>query len=146
MNSNEKQKIIRNILTFIQGFIFIPSIVLEHLSKEKMGVIRYLVFKKQTYQKTFFGSYYINLYKCILIAGSAVCVILFIYNCCKTRDVKLIKSISVAIALNLTGIVFIFNKHIELLNAYHFFLISIFIIIILQYIKLLIQYLVKKSI
>ena len=144
MNSNIKQAIISNILTFIQVFIFIPSILLEHLSKEKMGVIRYLVFKKKTYEKTFFNSYFINLYKLILIVGIVVCVILFIYNCSKIRDIKFTKSIIVATAVNLTGIVFIFNKHIELLNAYHFFLISIFITIILQYIKLLIQYLVKK--
>lgn len=144
MNINRKQAIISNILTLIQIFIFVPSILLEYLSNEKMGVIRYLVFKKKIYEKTFFNSYFINVYKLILIVGIIICVILFAYNYSRIRDIKFTKSIIVAIAVNLTGMVFIFNKHSELLNAYHFFLISIFITIILQYIKLLIQYLVKK--
>jgi hypothetical protein len=144
MNSNKKQVILRNILTFIQILVFIPSILLEYFSTEKMGVIRYLVFKKQRFEETLFNSHLINLYKLILILGILICIILLIYNYNKMRDIRLTKTIIAAIVSNLTGIIFIFNKHIELLNAYYFFLIAIFIITALQYIKLVTKYLVEK--
>lgn len=144
MNSNKKQVILRNILTLIQILVFIPSILLEYFSTEKMGVIRYLVFKKQRFEETLFNSHLINLYKLILILGILICIILLIYNYNKMRDIRLTKTIIAAIVSNLTGIIFIFNKHIELLNAYYFFLVAIFIITALQYIKLVTKYLVKK--
>ena len=144
MRTNKKQAIINVILAVIQVFIFAPSILLEYLSEEKMGVMRYLVFKKRIYEETFFDSYFMNLYKLVLIIGIVICVILFIYNYVKIIDKSLTKSIIVAIVANLTGIVFIVDKHMQLLNAYYFFLISIFITIVLQYIKLLTKYLLKK--
>ena len=144
MRTIKKQAITNVILAVIQVFIFAPSILLEYLSEEKMGVMRYLVFKKRIYEETIFNSYFTNLYKLVLIIGIVICVILFIYNYGKIIDMRLTKSIIAAIVANLTGIVFMFNKNIQLLNAYYFFLISIFITIILQYIKLLTKYLLKK--
>lgn len=145
MICNKKQAIIGYILDFVQILVFILPVILEYYSREKMGVIRYLVFKNQGFQKTIFTLQLISLYKCILFSSFILCTILLIYNYNKIRYIGLTKTIISAIVFNLVGIVFMLNKHIELLNSYYFFLISIFTIIILQYIKLLINYLLKKQ-
>lgn len=142
---NKKQAIIGYILDFIQVLVFILPVLLEYFSREKMGVIRYLVFKNQGFQKTIFTLQLISLYKCALFSGFILCIILLIYNYNKIRYIGITKPIISGIVFNLLGIVFMLNKHIELLNSYYFFLISIFTIIILQYIKLLINYLLKNT-
>ncbi|MCJ7689002.1 MAG: hypothetical protein MUO60_06760, partial [Clostridiaceae bacterium] len=129
-------KIIKILTSALQVIILIFPIVLQYLSDEKMGVKRYLVFKKSILLKETFTPNLMFMYKLMLIIGIIVGIVLLIYYSIKKVNSAMIKSsIKVAI-LNFIAMVFVFSKYFEELLTYPFFLIAIFGIIILQYIKL----------
>jgi hypothetical protein len=130
-------KSIRNLIVFIltiilQFSVIIAAIVLEDLSTEKMGVARYLVYKKQEFESTFFTGVLMNLYTLILVIGAVVCTV-FLMILWKRR--KGVFSLMFAIIANLGAIILILLS--PQLQAYYFFLIGTFIVIIIQYIRIL---------
>lgn len=127
------------ILTIMQIIVLIPAIVLEYLSDKKMGVVRYLVFKRQIYEHGIFNSRLMNIYKSLLIVTFFIVIIMIIYKSIKTRSNKFIMSGLITIIINIFCVIFIISKKSVALEAYHFFIIAIFIIIILQYFKLILD-------
>ncbi|MDP4104105.1 MAG: hypothetical protein Q8935_04055 [Bacillota bacterium] len=121
------------ILTLIVQFSgIILAMVLEDFSTKKMGVARYLVFKKQEFETTFFTPALMNIYGLIFILGAAVCIVFLILL--QKRRTGLI-SLFFAVIANVAGILFI---HISpQLQTYYFFLIGIFFVVLIQYIRIL---------
>lgn len=134
-----KNKIIETIikisLSTLQTLILIPPIVLQYLSDKKMGVKRYLIFKKSIFPKEIFTTNLMGMYKLMLILGIIIGIALLVYYSIKKVNRALAKSAIKVIILNFIAIVFVFLKQFQGLLTYHFFLIAIFVIIILQYIK-----------
>lgn len=135
MKTNVKIIFINIMLTALQIGVIIPVLLLEYFSTRKMGVMRYLVYINRKYEATILNSLQIIIYKYILIISIIFCSILLTYNILKNRYKLFTQSLIFNLILNLCGIVIIFSKLINTLNAYFFFLISIFVIVILQYIK-----------
>jgi hypothetical protein len=131
-------KNMKNLLIFIltlivQFFAIILAMVLEGLSTKKMGVARYLVFKKQEFENTFFTPALMNIYSLILILGATVCIIGLLIQLRKRKKALIL--LFFAVIANLAGILFI---HIGLqLQTYYFFLIGLFIAVLIQYIRIL---------
>jgi hypothetical protein len=135
MKNKVVEKIIRILLSTLQVFILIPPIVLQYLSDKKMGVKRYLIFKKSIFPKEIFTSDVMFMIKLMLILGIIIGIILLVYYSSKKVNGALAKSAIKVIILNFITMVFAFSKTFEGLLTYHFFLIGIFVIIILQYMK-----------
>lgn len=135
MKNKKKEKIIRILICTLQVFILIPPIVLQYLSDKKMGVKRYLIFKKSIFPKEIFTSDLMFMYKVMLILGIIIGIILLVYYSIKKVNRALVKLAINVIILNFIAVVLVFSKPFEGLLTYHFFLIAIFVIIILQYIK-----------
>lgn len=136
-------KIIKNIISTLQVIILIFPIVLQYLSDKKMGVKRYLIFKKSIFSKEIFTSNLMFTYKLMLILGFIIGISILIHYFIKKVNSALMKSAIKVTILNLIAIAFAFSKYFEELLTYHFFLVAIFAIIILQYIK---AYSIDKSI
>jgi hypothetical protein len=131
-------KNLKNLLIFILTLIvqfsgIILAMVLEDFSTKKMGVARYLVFKKQEFENTFFTPALMNIYSLILILGVAVCLIVLLIQLQKRR--KALLSLIFAVIANLAGI--LFNHICPPLQTYYFFLIGIFLAVLIQYIRIL---------
>jgi hypothetical protein len=135
METRVKKIIIKNLINTLQVLILIIPIVLQYLSDKKMGVKRYLIFKKMIFSKEIFATRLLFMLKVMIILGLIVGIVLLIHYTVKKINNALVKSLIVVIIFNLLAICFVFSKQFQGLLAYHFFLISIFIIIILQYIK-----------
>ena len=135
MEKRAVNKIITNLLTTLQVFLLTIPIVLQYLSDKKMGIKRYLVFKKSIFLKGTFTPNLMFMYKLVLILGIIIGIALLIYYSIKKVNSALIKSSIKVTIMNFVAMVFVFSKHFEELLTYHFFLIAIFVIIILQYIK-----------
>ncbi|MEH7009357.1 hypothetical protein V7087_00825 [Neobacillus niacini] len=116
-------------MLMLQFSVIILAIVLEDLSSEKMGVARYLLFKKQEFEASFFTPILMNLYTSIFVIGTIICLSILMI---KGKSRKIIISILFATIANLVGIIFIRSNW--QLAAYHFFLIGIFIVIAFQYV------------
>ena len=136
--------IIKILINIVQVFILIPPIVLQYLSDKKMGVKRYLVFQKEMLPKEIFTDKIMIIYKFILILGIIISIALLIHYSIMRLNNPLKKSAITVIIFNLLAAFYVFSKLFDGLLAYHFFLIAIFVIISLQYIKILLDY--KKSI
>ena len=136
--------IIKILITIVQLFILIPPILLQYLSDKKMGVKRYLVFQKEMLPKEIFTDKIMFIYKFILILGIIISIVIVIHYSIMRLNSALKKSAITIIILNLLASFYVFSKLFDGLLAYHFFLIAIFVIIILQYIKILLDY--KRSI
>jgi hypothetical protein len=113
-------------LTFLilQFLVIIAAVVLEDLSTKKMGVNRYLLFSKEEYAELFLSPERLKIYGILFIVGIIVCFILFIVN------MKKGSSILLAIIYQIIGLI-ILSK--VTLQAYPFFVLGIWIVIIFQY-------------
>jgi len=135
MKNRVIKTIIKNLITALQVILLIIPIVLQYLSDKKMGVKRYLVFKKMIFSKEIFTTRLMFMIKFMLIFGVIIGIVLLIHYSIKKVNIALVKSAFKVFILNSIAICFVFSKQFEGLLAYHFFLIAIFVIIILQYIK-----------
>lgn len=140
MENRTIKKIVKSLITTLQVILFIIPIVLQYLSDQKMGVKRYLVYKIMVFSKEVFAIRLIFILKFMLILGLIIGIALFIYYSIKKIGGTFIKTAIKILILNLLAIGFVFSKQCQGLMAYHFFLIAIFGIIILQYIKVGIGY------
>lgn len=135
-----KNSIIRIIFVILQILILIPPIILQYLSNKKMGVMRYLLFKRKVLSVGIFSSNNMFIYKAIIILGIIFCILLLIYNFNKKNYGVLVKSLISAIVMNLITIFCVFSNAFEKLLANYFFLAVFFVIIVLQYIKTFLTY------
>lgn len=140
MKNKVIKKAIKNLITIIQLIILIAPIALQYLSDKKMGVERYLVFKKEMFPKEIFTTDIMVMYKITLILGIIIGIALLMHYSNKKKNSILVKPAIKIIILNLLAIFYVFSKQFEGLVTYHFFLIAIFVILILQYLKVLIDY------
>ena len=85
------------------------------------------------------------MYKIMLILGIIIGIALLIFILIKKINSTLVKSSIKIIILNLIAIFCVFSKQFQQLLTYHFFLIAIFVIIILQYIKEILCYKIIKN-
>ena len=130
--------IAKRIITLIQVLILIPPVLLQYLSDRKMGVMRYLVFKKDMFSKEIFTSSSTFIYIILLFLGAICCIIFLLYSYIRKKNVVLIKPIFVLFLLNVICLYYAFSFKFKMILSYHFFLIAFFIIIILQFIKIII--------
>lgn len=135
MGNRVIKTIIKKVITTLQALILIIPIVLQYLSDKKMGVKRYLIFKKMIFSKEIFTPRLMFMFKLMLILGVIIGIIILISYFIKKKNSDLVKSAIRIIILNLLAIGFVFSKQFEGVLTYHFFLIAIFVIIILQYIS-----------
>ncbi|NFQ74544.1 hypothetical protein FDG42_07355, partial [Clostridium botulinum] len=125
--------ILNIILSIIQIIFILPALILENLAKKKMGVIRYLIFKKEEFSSGIFNANNLTIYKWILLFISIIIIIIFIVNMKKKLKCKI--NFFIIILLNIILFLLVSYENIFNLHAYHFFIIEIFIIIIIEYIK-----------
>jgi hypothetical protein len=116
------------VLSFLQFSGIILAIILEDLSDEKMGVARYLVFKKQEFAAGYFSPAYMNVYTFILAGGAIVCFALLLMV---WKSGKRMVSLLFALFANIIAFI-VFQINLEL-AAYHFYLIGMFIVVVFQY-------------
>jgi 4-amino-4-deoxy-L-arabinose transferase-like glycosyltransferase len=133
MEDRVTKTIIKNVITTLQILTLTIPIVLQYLADKKMGVKRYLVFKKMILTNEIFTSKLMFMFKFMLFLGVIIGIVMLISYFIKKKNSNLVKSAIRVIILNFLAIAFIFSKQAEGLLAYHFFLIAIFIIITLQY-------------
>lgn len=129
--------ILKRIITLLQLLILVPPLMLQYLSDRKMGVMRYLVFKKDMFSKEIFTSTFTFVYRSLLFSGIIFCIIFIIYCYTKKTKNSLIRPISTLFLWNLICLFYVFFYKPQILLTYHFFLIAFFIIIILQYLKII---------
>ncbi|NFL18139.1 hypothetical protein FDC08_19105 [Clostridium botulinum] len=129
--------ILNIILSIIQIIFILPALILENLAKKKMGVIRYLIFKKEEFSSGIFNANNLIISKWILLFISIIIIIIFIVNMKKKLKCKI--NFFIIILLNIILFLLVRYESIFNLQAYHFFIIEIFIIIIIEYIKLFIN-------
>lgn len=143
-----KPVIFGSVLTVMQISALSAAIMLEYLSTKRMGVMRYLVFKRRDYESTIFTPHLTILYKIFLAIGALGCCILATY-CIHKRWCRRTKTLIVqTLIVNMIGVAFCSFVNIQQLMAYYFFLMAVFIIVVLQYIKLtfkLVSELTKKA-
>ncbi len=133
------KKITINLTTSLQVLLIIIPIVLQYLSDKKMGVNRYLVFKKMIFSNDIFTSRLVFMFKIILILGVIIGIAVLTVYSIKVINSALVKPIIKVSILNLIAINFVFSKQFENSLTYHFFLIAFFGIISLQYIKVFVS-------
>lgn len=130
-----KVTVLKSLITLLQILMLVPPLLLQYLSNRKMGVMRYLVFKKDVLSKDFFTSSFTFTYMCILLLGIIFCIIFLIYTYTKRINTALTKPIGILLLFNL---ICVFSYKFQLLMSYHFFLVAFGVIIILQYIKIIV--------
>ncbi|MFF2448466.1 hypothetical protein ACFVSW_15320 [Neobacillus sp. NPDC058068] len=117
------------LLTMLQFSGIILAIVLENLSAKKMGVARYLIFKKQQFESSYFTPQLTLIYTIILGIGAITCLLLLLT---KRKSWRKIIMLIIAAVANIIGIIFMqFSADLE---AYHFFIIGMFVVIAVQYV------------
>jgi len=130
MVKNKMRSIFNRVLSILQMVIITAVVLLERYSTQKMGVARYLTYKKMWFENKMFTPSLNHLYLFIFILGVAICL----WNLVRSfkRNGKK-GSFLVAIVANIIGvIILLFNKE---LAAYHFFLLVIMAVVAIQYVK-----------
>ncbi|NFH38106.1 hypothetical protein FDB99_18960, partial [Clostridium botulinum] len=117
--------ILNIILSIIQIIFILPALILENLAKKKMGVIRYLIFKKEEFSSGIFNANNLIISIYILLFISIIIIIIFIVNMKKKLKCKI--NFFIIILLNIILFLLVSYESIFNLQAYHFFIIEIFI-------------------
>ncbi|EJO5347596.1 hypothetical protein NRP93_001683 [Clostridium botulinum] len=133
----KRYNIFNLILSIIQIIFILPALILENLSKKKMGVIRYLIFKNQEFSKGIFNENNLIIYKWTVLFIAIIAILIFIID--MKNKLKYKMNFFIIILLNIILYIFINYEGIFNLEAYHFFIIGIFIIIFIEYIKFFIN-------
>ncbi|NFU30141.1 hypothetical protein FDF81_18405, partial [Clostridium botulinum] len=81
--------ILNIILSIIQIIFILPALILENLAKKKMGVIRYLIFKKEEFSSGIFNANNLIISIYILLFISIIIIIIFIVNMKKKLKCKI---------------------------------------------------------
>lgn len=119
-----------NIVIYILNLVVLLSpMVLEKLTKTKMGLYRYVIAKNIKIQ----GMLNINVLKFIFIASIIIGLVILLY---KNRKYKKL-SVLIIMILGVVGTVLTFDNF--KLKSYYFFLLAIFINLVLSYINLILS-------
>ncbi|WP_071392774.1 hypothetical protein [Bacillus tuaregi] len=122
------RKFLRWLIFFILPLVIIGGVaILESLSTSKMGVNRYLLYKKIHYAETIFTPEKLKWYLILLIIGILICLFLFIKKSSKRLAKRVLLYLTIYQA---AGIALLSSQS---LNAYPLFAIGILSIILLQY-------------
>jgi len=133
------KKISNYIISILQIFIFIAVILLGYFSRNKMSVIRYVVYKNNEFQTTILSQQFITLYKTLMLVSATLFVILLILSYTKAK-LSVNKTFSIiGTLLSVWGIAIFYLNEVLDLRSLPFFMLTIFIIVILQFIKLVIN-------
>lgn len=134
---------VTNARKFALGFMILTQMAvlfavatLEYLSDQKMGVMRYLLFKNAYYDETIFNSDHANVYKFILVALILISFLALLGSFIKIKIPKITMNIFSVMLLKLLVYIFISLKAVIELKAYYFFMIAFLIILVIEYIKL----------
>ncbi|MEH7107351.1 hypothetical protein [Bacillus sp. JJ1764] len=130
MRNNKWAFLFTCIFSIIQYSGILLAVILEYLSTRKMGVARYLLYKKQEFDTTYFTDTSIHVLYILFFVGAIVCVLFLIRG---KRKIPFI----IAVLANLLGVVFLQLK--SQLYAYHFFLIGMIVVVVLQYFFILLK-------
>jgi len=133
------KKISNYIISILQIFIFIAVILLGYFSRNKMSVIRYVVYKNNEFQTTILSQQFITLYKTLMLVSATLFVILLILSYTKAK-LSVNKTFSIiGTLISVWGIAIFYLNDVLDLRSLPFFMLTIFIIVILQFIKLVIN-------
>lgn len=137
--------VLKNIITILQVLMLVPPLLLQYLSDRKMGVMRYLVFKKDVFAKEIFTLSFTFTYRNLLFLGIIFCMIFLISSYNKRINRSFKEPIITLFLCNSICLFYASYYKFQILMAYHFFLIAFLIIIILQYVKIVIAALIYSS-
>lgn len=140
MKRNRKAGILNVLFFILQLAIIAGAMVLEYLSHKKMGMMRYLVFKKRVYEETLFNSQYMYVYKWLFIIGVVIGLVWIAYAMVKIKNRKIIGMILFSIILHIIGIMLIVSPYMVQLKAYHFFFIAVMMDIVIQYVRIFLRF------
>lgn len=130
MVKNKVRFIINMILSILQIVMITAVVLLERYSTQKMGVARYLTYKKMWFENKMFTPSLNHLYVFIFILGAVICFGILVRSF--KRNGK-IGSFLVAVVANIIGvIILLFNTEFA---AYHFFILVIMAVVAIQYVK-----------
>lgn len=133
------KKVLYFILSFLSLGVLIALFILNKLSQTKMGVMRYLVYVKFNYPKTYFTSDLIIVYKLILI--SLIALVLFMLL--RKKTTKPVFFIQCFISIIFSGAslsLYYFPSLKNITLLYYFLIIGLSIISIFEFIKTLTLY------
>lgn len=140
MKNSAIKKIIKTTLTIVQILMIIAPITLQYFSDKKMGVKRYVIFKQAVFSKEIFTTNVMFLLKFTLIALTSVAIAFIVYYSLKKITNFLVKPLLKLILLDIVTIFYLFSNQFKESIIYHFFLIAAFVIIVLQHIKVILDY------
>lgn len=136
---NKTKSILYSILTFLNMAVLISLLILNNLSQSKMGVMRYLVYTRYNYPKTFFSKSLTAFYQGILVLIIAFIIFLIVKKV-KTKNYNkpfIINSI-IGIIFCLLGILIYHIPSLKEILIYYFLCIGLFLISTFEFLKLLI--------
>lgn len=139
MKSSLLSKILYFILSFLSLGILIGLVILNRLSHTKMGVMRYLVYAKHNYNKTYFTPTLIIVYTLILITLIAIALFMIL----RKRNTKPVFFIQCFISIICCVVSLVLCYLPSLKNTtllYYFLIIGLSIISIFEFLKVLILY------
>lgn len=143
MRKEKQETIFYSIIAFIDLLLLSVALVLQYLSSQKMGVMRYLVFLRNEFEKGWLSPHLVNIYELILGAGLILCLLFIIYSTRIRKSKGILQASVLAIIADVLGYFLLTSQTLSSLRAYPLLVIVFFVIIIFQYIILIYQVLKK---
>ncbi|WP_432407748.1 hypothetical protein [Wukongibacter sp. M2B1] len=128
--------IIERILPAVSYFLIVLSMGLEIAVRKSMGIHRDLVFRKGIIEKTVLSVEKLNIYKYLILAGIGICTVIIILRRYKIND-RLRKYIFLTVGLSILLLMMIISYNKVSLIAYPWMVISVGIMVICQYIRII---------
>lgn len=122
------KKIFNWILSVLQMALIVFSIVISHLAKTKMGVMRSLTYRNDMYNK-------MNLDKIVLIFLVIIVLALILMAIINYRKSKKYKVLIGFILLNICAIIFTLKINSEIIISYYVLTIATTILLFIEVIK-----------
>lgn len=134
------RKIMITFVFFLMQFlVLIAAFVLEYLAPKKMGVNRYLLYKKTKYSQSLLTPELVSGYEMITIIGLIIFIVFLIIQVKKRENWF---PVLMAIIYQVAGLVILAKDN---LYAYPFFVLGIGIVITLQFIWILVRFFYRKK-
>jgi hypothetical protein len=126
------QKFINIFLNIFQGALIIGVFVIEYLSTKKMGLMRYLVYQNQEFEKTIFSPTMFVLLKYKLFALIIIGIGILIYNQLALKKEALSKYVSNALLFIGLSIFIIYNLNPLTRKSFYFMILAFGMVIFIQ--------------
>lgn len=134
MKKKRTFKALIHLFTLIQVILVIGIITFENLAYKKMGVMRYLIYKKDTLKTTWFSTSNMNTYKLALIFITLISLLILARTITSSWR-KVSTTHIIALLINGVILVLFFSPIIEGLKTYYFSLVISVVCLMLQYCK-----------